>query len=786
MKGVLRIGFLIGCMLWLVSCSTTKYVGEGEYLLDKVEIESDNEDYKSSDLKSYIRQLPNFKVFGLMKWQLFVYDWSGRNEKKWINKQLRRMGEPPVILDTALVDQSATELERFFINKGYVHAEVTASIDTAKRKKAVVTYHIQSNDPYRIRDYTMNLSDPRIDSIAHLPPPRRRSRLAGAFRSAPEGYMPIVKEGGLFDRDELDQERQRITGLLRRRGYYAFNRDHLAYIADSSFNRNIVDVDMVLKPYRLVKPDGSVEESSHRPYYINNVTVLTDYNPLGIDEAETRFTPTDTVKNGDIYILYGSGGRSVRPGVLRKSTYITPGGLFNERQIEQTYSSFASLRALKNVNIRFIEKEENDSLKLDCVILTSPAKLQSFGVDVEGTNSAGDLGFASSLNYQHRNLFKGAEVFSARIRGAYESLSGKENSGLASYWELGGEVSVMFPRFLFPFLSYDFRRKIRASTELKVSYNRQTRPEYERAILSGGWSYIWQDRSNALARHTFKLLDIDYVALPRRSQSFIDRLPTSTVIYNYSDQFIMGAGYTYSFNNYTPQSRQRNTHSMRLSFEIAGNLLNGISHLTGAKKNEEGRYELFGINYAQFVKGDVDFSKGIVLDSRNRIAFHVGVGVAVPYGNADMLPFERRYFSGGANSVRGWSVRELGPGSMALADTTSFALQAGDIRLDLNLEYRTKLFWKLEMAAYIDAGNIWTIRSYESQQNGNFDFSRFYKEIAVSYGLGLRLDFDFFLLRFDTGMKAYNPQAKGSRRWAITQPNFKNNFAWHFAVGYPF
>lgn len=785
MKCILHIGCLVGCILGLLSCSTTKYVGEGEYLLDRVEIESDNADYKPADLKSYVRQLPNFKVFGLMKWQLFVYDWSGRDEKKWINKQLRRMGEPPVVLDTSLVDQSVTELQRFFVNKGYINAEVNASIDSTKRKKAVVTYRIQSNDPYRIGNYAMRLDDAAIDRIARLSPPPR-SRLASAFRSTPEGYAPLVKEGGLFDRDELDQERQRIARLLRRRGYYAFNKDHLAYVADSSFNRNLVDVDLFLKPYRWVNPDGSVVERPHRPYYIKDVTVVTDYNALGIDENESRFMPTDTVKSGDIRIFYGKNGRSVRPGVLRKSIYIAPGQLFNERQIEQTYSSFSALRALKNVNIRFIETEENDSLKLDCVILTSPAKLQSFGVDVEGTNSAGDFGFASSLNYQHRNLFKGAEVFSARIRGAYESLSGSENSGLASYWELGGEASIMFPRFLFPFLSYDFHRKIRASTELKVSYNRQTRPEYERAILSGGWSYIWQDRSNALARHTFKLLDIDYVALPRRSESFIDRLPASTVLYNYSDQFIMGAGYTYSFNSYTPQSRLRNTHSLRLSFEAAGNLLNGISHLTKAQKNKDNRYELFGINYAQFLKGDVDFSKGIVLDSRNRIAFHIGVGIAVPYGNADMLPFERRYFSGGANSVRGWSVRELGPGSMALADTTSFALQAGDIRLDLNLEYRTKLFWKFEMAAYIDAGNIWTIRSYEDQENGNFDFSRFYKEIAVSYGLGLRLDFDFFLLRFDTGMKAYNPQVKGSRRWAITHPNFKDNFAWHFAVGYPF
>lgn len=785
MKEISRILYFICFISLLVSCSSTKYVRDGEFLLEKVEIISDNKNFKSSDLRAYLRQQPNFKVFGLMKWQLFVYDWSGKNEKKWLNKQLRRIGEAPVIMDTMLVNQSSDELERFFTNKGYTNAEVSVSVDTSRQKKASVVYKVKTNDPYRIRNYSMDLNEPTIDSIARLKAPYR-SPFATAFRSAPEGYIPLVKEGNLFDRDLLDKERQRITTLLRRRGYYAFNRDYLAYVADSSFNQNLVDLEMLLKPYRQVNPEGVVKEGVHRPYYIKDVSVVTDYDPLGLDESESGFVVSDTVRNGNINIFYGKNGRSVRPGVLRKSIYLAPGQLFNERNVDQTYSSFAALRSLKNVNIRFSEVEENDSMKLKCVILTSPAKLQGFGVDLEGTNSAGDFGFASSLNYQHRNLFKGAEIFSAKIRGAYESLSGDKESGLASYWELGAEASVVFPRFLFPFLSNDFRRRLRASTELKVSYNRQTRPEYERALVSGGWSYLWQDRTNSLARHTFKLLDIDYVFLPRIESSFKDSLPESTKLYNYSNQFIVGSGYTYSFNNYNPQNRQRNTHSLRVSFEMAGNLLYAVSRITGAEKNKNGHYELFGTDYSQFVKGDLDFSKSIILDSRNKLAFHVGVGVGFPYGNATMLPFERRYFSGGANSVRGWSVRSLGPGSMTVTDTTTFALQAGDIRLDMNVEYRTKLFWKFEMAAYIDAGNIWTIRPYEEQKNGNFDFSRFYKEIAVSYGLGLRLDFDFFLIRFDTGMKAFNPQKSGSEKWAITRPNFKGNFAWHFAVGYPF
>lgn len=783
MKGILHILYFI-CLVWiLAACSTTKYVGDGEYLLDKVEIVSDNKSYKTNELKPYLRQQPNFKVFGLMKWQLFVYDWSGRNENRWLSKQLRRIGEPPIILDTTLVDQSTEELKRFFINKGYVNAEVSVEVDTSRHKKAVVTYKIESNEPYRIHNYTMNLDDPKIDSIAHLKTPRR-SAVSSAFRISPEDYIPLVKDSALFDRDVLDKERQRITTLLRRRGYYAFNRDYLGYLADSSYNRNIVDLDMILKPYRQLKSDGSVIDTLHRQYYIKEVTIVTDHDPLNQTHGDLHYSSVDTVKVGDIQILYGKNGRSIRPNVLRKSTYITPGRLFNERSVEQTYSSFAALRALRNVNIRFTEVEERDTMMLNCTILTSPAKLQGFGVDLEGTNSAGDFGFASSVNYQHRNLFKGSEVFAAKVRGAYEALSSSSVGN--SYWELGAESSLLFPRFLFPFVSENFKRKIRASTEFKVSYGIQTRPEYRRAILSGGWSYIWQDRSNMQARHTFKLLDIDYIHLPKIDSTFESTLPEAMKRYNFTDQFVVGTGYTYSFSNYNPQNRLRNTHSLRMSVEMAGNVLYAFSSLTKARKDESGLYSLFGINYAQFIKGDLDFSKSIVLDSRNKVAFHVGVGVGYPYGNGKMLPFERSYFSGGANSVRGWSVRSLGPGSMPTDSIRTFADQVGDIRLDLNLEYRTKMFWKFELAAYVDAGNVWTMRKDIQRENGNFDFSRFYKEIAVSYGLGLRLDFDFFLIRFDTGMKAYDPQMQGKKRWAIVNPNLKGNFAWHFAVGYPF
>lgn len=777
----------IVCMFFLLaSCSTTKFVDDGAYLLDKVKFEAEGEGAKNHNYYSYLRQQPNFKAFGLMKWQLYVYNWSGRNERRWINKQLRRMGEAPVILDTMLVDQSTDELRKYLINKGYLNAEVTSSIDTSRHKKAVVTYQIKTKEPYRINNYVMTLDDERIDSIAALTPVKR-NWLTSPFQSSQDQFSPVVQPGDLFDRDQLEKERQRITSLLRRRGYYAFNREYLVYEADTTVLDKRVDLEMLLRPHRKIDSIGNVKEDKHKQYYIKDVYILNDFDALQQSNDNLFAQYTDTVSYKGVKFLYRAKDYTVRRSVLHNSTHIAPGELYNERDVEMTYSSFSALRALRNINIRFDEVEENDTLKLNSYIYTSPAKIQGFGADLEGTNSNGDFGFATSLSYQHRNLFKGSEVFSVKIRGAFESLAGhKGNSGLDNYLELGGETSLTFPRFVFPFMSSDLRRKLRATTQLNLSYNRQRRPEYQRDIFSGGWSYSWQDRGNTQARHTFKLIDVDYVSLPKIDSAFLSSLPPQISRYYYSNQFILGIGYNYAFNNYSPQNRLRNTHSLRFSIELAGNALYGLSNLTGAKKNQDGQYELFGIGYQQFVKTDLDISKGFVLDNRNKIAFHLGAGLGVPYTNSKILPFERRYFAGGANSLRGWSVRTLGPGSMAKDSTSSFVTQVGDVRLEANLEYRTKLFWKFELAAYIDAGNIWTIRPYQEQKDGNFDFSRFYKEIAFSYGLGLRLDFDFFLLRFDTGLKAYDPQRNGSRKWTITRPNLADDFAWHFAVGYPF
>jgi hypothetical protein len=327
---------------------------------------------------------------------------------------------------------------------------------------------------------------------------------------------------------------------------------------------------------------------------------------------------------------------------------------------------------------------------------------------------------------------------------------------------------------------------MRASTEFALSYNHQTRPEYDRTLLSGGLRYVWQGRERSADRHQLDLLDIDYVYLPRIDSEFMKRLPSNARFFGYTNQFIVGTGYLYSRTTFDPMQKQRNAYSLRFSIESAGNALYGLNKLLDTHKDEQGLYQLFNTYFAQFVKGDVDYAKTIVLDKQNSIAWRVGGGIGIPYGNSQMLPFEKRYYSGGANSVRAWSVRELGPGGYQPNDTTTFFNQSGDLKLDFNIEYRTRFFWKLEAAAFVDAGNIWTIKDYAGQEGGMFKLDSFYKQIALGYGLGLRLDMDFFLIRFDCGWKAYDPARNGKDKWTVFHPNFTNNWAWHFAVGYPF
>lgn len=758
--------YIVVTALLLVGCSVSKFVPEGKYLLDEVHISSDNKEIKSSEMYSYVRQKPNSKWFSLVKLPMYIYCSSGKDSTKWINKILRKMGDAPRIYDARVAEETRMQILGAVQNKGYLGAQVSLE-EKIKKNKLDTYYRISSGKPYIISSIDYNVEDYVIRDLL----------MNDSIHSG-------LKVGERFDVNQLEEERNKITQFLLNRGYYRFNKDYITFQADTVNGTYRIDLTMNIG---LNNMPNSSETSLHRQYSIRNVNYLMD-----VDYSLNNGVNLDTMSYGGINILYDK-KLFLRPGVIDSHNRIVPGKLYSNRDVMSTYSSLSRLGILKYSNIRFVEHLENDSAYLDAFVSLSKNKNKMLSFQVEGTNSAGDLGAAASVTYTHRNLFKGSETFTIKVRGAYEAVTGLEGYANNNYTEYGVESSLDFPEFMFPFLTSDFKKRVNAKSEVSIKYNWQIRPEFERTLASAAWSYRWN--SGRRANHRLDVLDINYIYMPYRSNTFIEYLNYMDEVnpllrYSYEDLFIVRLGYTYTYNSAgvtTQQTAKKSSYSIRFNIEESGNLIYGFSKLIHKKPSDGESFRMGNISFAQYVKTDFDFAKNIMIDDRNSLVFHIATGVAIPYGNSKSLPFEKLYFSGGANSVRGWSVRSLGPGRYhGNSGSLDYVNHTGDIKLDLNVEYRTHLFWKLNGAAFIDAGNVWTMKSRYSDDTGQFAFNRFYKEIAVSYGLGVRFDLDFLILRFDGGMKAINPMESGADRFPVIRPDFSRDFAFHFAVGYPF
>lgn len=769
----------------LSGCVSSRHVPQGSFLLDQVNITVDSTangpKIDTRTLQAYLRQEPNHKMLWSIKFRLGFYNLSGKDTTKFWNRWVRKLGEPPVVYDSALTAESSEQLRKVLVNRGFLKASVKAdTVADHKKRKIKVHYTLSPGEVYTIDSIAYEIEDERIDSLIG-----RMDR------------MPVYS-GSPLDRSLLEEQRQRIYDLLRNHGYYAFKKEDITFVADTMAGSTSSDLTMrvaIPEARAATATNGDRVPSDFDLWRIRRVIAVTDYDPAA-DPDLSALQGRDTVNYRGMEILYGE-RRYLRPKVIYENCFIIPGALYSERMSDRTYQALSRLSILKFINVRLVPVGALDGTGLiDAYILLTPGKNMTASLELEGTNSAGDLGVAVGVSFSHRNIGNGSETFSAKVSGSYEALSGKlnlDNLLHNRYMEYSADVGLTFPRFMAPFLSERFKRGINASSSLNISMNYQERPEYTRVISTAGWSYKWSDR-RLRWRQTFTPIDINYVYLPRSTYDFIDRIaPDNPLLrYSYEDHFIMRMGYNFYLTDrrtQTPGQKLplRNFYTLRGNVEIAGNLLFGLSNLFQPGRNfTERPYEVFGIRYSQYVRFDLDFSYLLAIDRRNSIAFHVGTGVGVPYANSTILPFEKRFYGGGANGVRGWAVRTLGPGAYPGVNSVSdFINQCGDIRLELNAEYRAKLFWVLELGAFIDIGNIWTIRNYETQPGGVFRFNRFYEQLAAAYGLGLRLDFNYFLLRFDLGMKAHNP-AHGEYRWPLIRPDWHRDAAFHFSIGYPF
>lgn len=733
----------------LCSCSSEKYLSEGEYLLDKVSIVTDTVKLNTSSLSGYVRQQPNSRWISLFKAPLGIYLMSSPASNSSFNRFLRRMGEAPVVYDTLLSERSRQLIQDAMFNMGYLRAKVTTE-EKYKGYKVRVDYKVHPGRRYYVDSISIDVKDTTIAN--------ELSKISA---------HSLLKAGIPFDANILNNERSRITDHMTDNGYYAFNRDFIRYEVDTVRGSEYVDLKMTISHQNNAGPDSA---RMQRLYRVGDVSFTYDRST----ESPIWF----------------------RQSVLNKVNSLIPGNVYSESDLSDTYSRINNLGAVAATNIH-MEPNDSDSSLLDANIVITPARLNTIQLGLDGTNTAGDLGAAANITYQNRNVFHGSEIFSLKFRTAFEAIRGLKGYADQNYFEYSIESGLQFPDFIFPFVSQDFRRKSRATTEVNLMFASQDRPEFHRRVLTAAWKYRWNGKSKT-SQHRFDLLDINYVFMPWISETFYDtyiKNPESRnaiIAYNYKNLLITKIGYQYQHSSIglaTPMGIYgKDAYTFRIGVEAAGNVLNAICKLADTKVNEDGQRTLFNIAYAQYAKFDFDICKSIRFSNRSSLAMRFAFGIAYPYGNSDILPYEKRYFGGGANSVRGWSVRSLGPGSFIGNDgNIDFINQTGDIKLDMSVEMRMHLFWKFDGAVFIDAGNIWTIRDYKDQPGGQFRWDTCWEQIAVAYGLGIRLNLNYFLLRFDAGMKAINPAYQDTKRhYPIIYPNFKRDFALHFAVGLPF
>jgi len=738
----MRIKFIIPliAVLLLAACSETKFVAEGHYLLDRIKVVTDSarRDVVPADLKAFVRQRGNSRWFSALKIPLYTYSLSGRDTTRWINRTLRSIGEAPVLYDSLQTSLSMLSINQQLQNKGYLRSSVSVYNDI-RGKKIRTIYLLRPGPSFYLRHVDYDIQDTAIARLLCMDDAQNRGLHAGMK----------------FNVDNLEAERKRITQTLTNQGYYRFNKDFISFRADSVPGTTDIDLTLVLHRYR----NGQITDVPHRQYTINQVRFHSGNRE-----------DTDTLIH-------------LRPSVLNANTFIRQGELYSSSNMQNTYNHFGRLGAVRYTNISL--REHPDSALLDCDITISTNKPSTISFQPEGTNTAGDLGAAASLTYQNRNLFRGSESLSIELRGAFEAIRGLEGYSNSNFLEYSLQTKLSFPRFIAPFLSQSFRQRIIANSEVSLLYDLQNRPEFLRRVFSVDWRYKWNDPSRH-DRYQLDLLALNFITMPWVSDKFRDEYLSGTgirnalLVFNYQDLFIMRTGLRWTYNN--------GIYAIKTNFETGGNLLSLLGSAFDFKKNDDGERTFLNVAFAQFVRGDFDFTRNFQLDYRNQLVFHFGLGLAYPYGNSTLLPFEKTYFTGGANSLRGWSVRSLGPGGFdSGGEGYNFLIHTGEMKLDVNLEYRAHLFWKLGGALFVDAGNIWNLRDHEEQPGGQFRLKDFWKQLAVSYGLGFRFNFDFFILRFDMGMKAVNPVYENSREhFPIVYPKLSRDFAFHFAVGLPF
>lgn len=765
-------------------------------MLVRNSVKVDDPKVEKDELSRLIRQKPNRKILGFYRFHLQVWSLVNaekvearkidleakadrRNQRRAARgkdpKEPRRsfgewlmdIGEEPVAFDPSLAKRSAEQMALYMRSKGYFQATATDTVEY-KGRKARATYHVHAGPRYKIRVYDNLVDDPKIADLVRL------GRLDA-----------LLKSGNHYDADKMQEERTRLTRLMRSSGYFAFTESNIRYQADTSAGNHQVDVRLLIEGVAedTVKPMPSLSL-----YRIRNVYVNTDYDP-----KRTDMIRVDTTLYNGIHFIYNRKFRH-RPELLMSKVFFNPGDLYRIKRSEMTYQMLSSLKAFRYINISFSEvKDSLPGEMIDALVQLTPSLKQTFSIEAQGTNTEGNLGLSGNFIFQNRNLFRGAEILEFRIKGGMESqvlTRGGQDRNLTDYLpfntlEIGPEVSLSVPKFIVPFGTKFLSRYSNPFTVFRLAYNYQQRPDFTRSIFNTTFGYRWT--SGQSHRHQLSLVEVNFVNIYNESQAFKDRvaqLQDNLLRNSFRPHLTTYTNYIYTFNNQRI-NRERNFSFLRLKLESSGNLLRGIMTAAQANKDTTGSYRIFNVPFSQYLKYEFDVRRYWYVGAAGQVVARFYQGLGYPLQNLGSLPFESSFFGGGANGIRAWKPRRLGPGGAS--DTLKLIDQFGDIKIEVNLEYRFNIYRWFKGAVFTDAGNIWLVRKDADRPGGNFDFSRFYKEFAWGGGVGLRLDFKFFVIRLDAAIPFHDPARAEGHRWVNSWPWESGSWVnLNLGIGYPF
>ena len=777
--------------LLLSSCNVTKLLPSNDYLLQRVKVEEDREvprreRIKSDEVMRYIRQTPNKHFLG-SDFYVWVYSLAKPEKDNWWNNLKRKIGEEPVLLNMRDTERSVSNLKIYLESRGYYDSGVAYAVDTTYRKRrAKVTYSLRQGRPYYIDNVSYDFRDRFLEPIL-----------------LPDTVNTLLHKGDIFDISVLDKERERIALYLKDRGYYSFTVNNVEYVADTLGGDHKVGIKVIIKQNLLgYNARGKAMYDNNIVYRLRNINIVPSYNAVAAKSRENYFDAFDTVDYRGLNILFRGKQPRVREKVLRGAIPLYPNYLYNYSQVNRTYSNLMSMGYFKSARISF--KELPDSMArrgyithiggahssslvnytregyLDCDIFCTPALRQSVKAELEASTTSSFYGLKAVLGYQNRNIFRGAEMFELTGTAGYEYMKAP-NSKKRHAMEFGLAASLSFPRFLIA--NYAMKQNIVApKTKFEISYNYQDRPYYRRGLSSLSWVYSWRNRTSSsfvIRPITINWVDVSYI-----DQDYFNSLQNQYLKHSFESQLILALSGSYVYNKQY-KSAPNNRTTVRVNGEVAGNLLDGLEHLF-SHPNDKGYYEILGIRYSQYVRGDVSASHKVMFGKVTALAARLYAGVGYAYGNSDAIPFDRMFYAGGSNSMRGWAPRTLGPGSSAAPTNVIYPTQLGDMKLEANIEFRFPIWGIFQGATFFDAGNIWYIgrKGVEYPEGSVFSFGEFYKQIALNTGIGLRLDIKFAILRLDWGIRLHDPNQPVGERWIH---NFKwKNTSLNFGVGYPF